>query len=311
MTYNGQISAVSGVTRTMANWGFGVAFALGSAAFGCDGTAGPLLVRNPVGGAPGFAGATSAAGVASTAGAGATPGGTSVRPASDVSWQIQLSGKFDASVDVALYYVDLDNLTNAELLTLRNAGRHVACYLSAGTYEPWRTDAASFPEEVLGNALSEYPNERWLDVLSSAVRSLMSGRIERMQSAGCSSVVVANVTTSGEDSGFDMTVAEQSSYLLSLSDEIHQRGLLAGLATAEDRLALMEPNFDWAYAQSCWVAAQCSAYASFVAASKAVLAVEIGDSATSAALCRGVLGSGINLLVKSQDLGASRIACLP
>lgn len=75
-------------------------------------------------------------------------------------------------------------------------------------------------------------------------------------------------------------------------------------------MAQVEPEFDWVYAQSCWVDEQCSAYAPFVVAKKAVLAVEFGDRTTSAALCQGVAGSGINLLVKPQDLGASRIACL-
>jgi len=84
---------------------------------------------------------------------------------------------------------------------------------------------------------------------------------------------------------------------------------LAGLATADDRLTLMAPYFDWAYAQSCWANSRCSGYAPFVAAAKAVLAVEFGDEATAKALCQGVAGSGINLLVKPLDLGAHRIAC--
>jgi len=96
-----------------------------------------------------------------------------------------------------------------------------------------------------------------------------------------------------------------------LSNEIHQRGLLAGLATGDDRLSAMEPLFDWAYAQGCWVDNRCSDYAPFATAAKAVLAVEFGDASTAPALCSGVAGSGINLLIKPQDLSASRIACLP
>lgn len=269
----------------------------------CDGTTGPLIVRHHAGGAGGSSNASDAAGAAQ--------GGSLVRPVSDVSWQVQLSGAFDASVGVSLYYVDADELTAAELHALSTAGRHVACYLSAGTYEPWRSDAALFPAEALGNAVTDYPNERWLDIRDSVVVSLMSARLERLKDAGCNSVVVANVTTSGEDTGFAATASEQSSYLTGLSEQIHKRGLVAGLATAEDRVTEAEPLFDWAYAQGCWVDGQCGSYAPFVAAAKAVLAVEFGDSTTAAALCQGVAGSGINLLVKSQDLGPSRIACLP
>lgn len=121
---------------------------------------------------------------------------------------------------------------------------------------------------------------------------------------------VANVTTS-EDTGFDVTPANQTDYLVWLSNEIHQRGLLAGLATGEDCLAAMEPLFDWTYAQSCWGDSRCSDYAPFVTAAKAVLAVEFGDASTAPTLCSGVTGSGINLLIKPQDLSASRIASLP
>lgn len=282
-----------------------VACALACLARGCGGTEGPLVVRYREGSAAGAAGAAGAVGAAGRAGS------IIGRPSSDVRWQVQLSGRFDATVEAALYYVDLDNLASSELLALTRAERHVACYLSAGTYEPWRSDAASFPETALGNALAQYPKERWIDIRASAVAVLMHARLDRMKSAGCSSAVIANVTTSGEDPGFDLTATEQSSYLLGLSEAIHQRGLTAGLATAEDRLVDMEPAFDWAYAQGCWRRDRCQAYTPFVVASKAVLAVEFGDSTTSAVLCQGAPGSGINLIVKPEDLGASRIVCLP
>ena len=269
-----------------------------SLSFGCGTTEGPLVVRNHSGGAP-----------AADAG-GSDSGILPARPAIDVSWQVQLSGTFDASIDVALYYIDLDNLTAAECTALSNAGRHLACYLSAGSYEPWRSDAASFPATVIGNVLADYPDERWLDIRSTAVTSLMSARLDSLKSSGCNSVAVANVTTSGENTGFDITVTDQTNYLTWLSNEIHRRGLLAGLATAEDRLGAMEPLFDWAYGQGCWVANHCSDYAPFVAATKAVLAVEFGDATTAPTLCSGVAGTGINLIIKPQDLSANRTACL-
>jgi hypothetical protein len=266
---------------------------------GCGATEGPLVVRSHSGGAP----AAEAGGHDSSS--------APVRPAIDVSWQVQLSGSFDTSIDVALYYIDLDNLTSVERTALTSSGRHLACYLSAGSYEPWRSDAPQFPATVIGNALADYPDERWLDIRSTAVTSLMGARLDRFESSGCNSVAIANVTTSGENTGFDVTQTDQTNYLIWLSNEIHRRGFLAGLATAEDRLGAMEPLFDWAYAQGCWVANHCSDYASFVAATKAVLAVEFGDATTAPTLCSDVAGTGINLLIKPQDLGANRTACLP
>jgi hypothetical protein len=266
---------------------------------GCGTTEGPLVVRNHAPGAP----VTDAGGL--------DAGRAQVRPAIDVSWQVQLSGSFDASIDVALYYIDLDNLTSAERTALSNSGRHMACYLSAGSYEPWRPDAALFPAAVIGNALSDYPDERWLDIRSTAVTSLMGARMDQFESSGCKSVAIANVTTSGDNTGFDVTATDQTNYLTWLSNEVHRRGLLAGLATAEDRLSVMEPLFDWAYSQGCWGDNRCYDYAPFITAAKAVLAVEFGDATTAPTICSGIAGTGIDLLVKPQDLGANRFACLP
>lgn len=301
------------VKRRIVPWALGVAWAWLHAVLGCNGTEGPLIVRksSASAGAAGAAGAGTAGAAGASSVAGGAAGGTLVRPAVDVSWQVQLSGAFDASIDVALYYVDSDELTSAERQALTNAGRHLACYLSAGSYEPWRGDAAAFPAEVLGNTLADYPNERWLDVRSSAVTSLMSARLDRFVAEGCVSVVVSNVTTSSEESGFSVTTTDQNEYLTWLSTEIRSRKMLAGLATADDRLSLIEPYFDWTYAQGCWIENQCSDYAPFVTAGKAVLAVEIGDATTAPTLCQGVAGSGINLLIKPRDLGAGRVACSP
>ena len=288
----------SNTTWQLVACGFAIFGAAVPLSIGC-GTEGPLVVRNH----------SSSASVTDAGGLDA--GHTQMRPAIDVSWQVQLSGNFDASIDVALYYIDLDNLTSTERTALSNSGRHLACYVSAGSYEPWRPDAALFPATVIGNALADYPDEHWLDIRSTAVTSLMVARLDQFVSSGCNSVAVANVTTSGENTGFDVTATDQTNYLAWLSNEIHRRGLLAGLATAEDRLGAMEPLFDWAYAQSCWVDNHCSDYGPFITAAKAVLAVEFGDATTAPTICSGVAGTGVDLLIKPQDLGASRVACLP
>lgn len=260
-------------------------------------TDGPLVVRN-------HSGSVDAAVSAPDASARVTP------PAVDVTWQVQLSGSFDSSVDVMLYYVDLDSVTSTQRAAILAVGRHLACYLSAGTYEPFRADAQEFPAAALGNALMDYPDERWLDIRNAKVTSLMSARLDQYRALGCSSVAVANVTTT-ENTGFDITAANQSEYLDWLSAAIHDREMLAGLATGDDRVALMEPRFDWAYAQGCWATNHCTDYSPFVTAKKAVLGVEFGDASTAPTLCSGVPGSGVNLLIKPRDLSAKRTACLP
>ena len=53
---------------------------------------------------------------------------------------------------------------------LKAAGRKVICYFSAGSYEPYRPDAADFAAADLGNELVGWPGERWLDTRSNGVR---------------------------------------------------------------------------------------------------------------------------------------------
>ena len=57
-----------------------------------------------------------------------------------------------------------------------NGGRAI-CYVSAGTFEPWRPDAASYPDSIKGRAVSGFKDERWLDIRQTSVlfRSSMPG----------------------------------------------------------------------------------------------------------------------------------------
>jgi len=74
-------------------------------------------------------------------------------PAPGTSWQWQLSGAPDLSVDAAVYDVD-GFLTDAGTVAALHArGRRAVCYLNAGAYEDFRPDAATFPAAVLGKEL--------------------------------------------------------------------------------------------------------------------------------------------------------------
>src|SRR3954452_25274265 len=67
------------------------------------------------------------------------------QPALATTWQVQLTGALDTSFDVGLYDVDLFDTSSDQIQGLHAAGRRVICYVSVGTFEPWRNDAASFP----------------------------------------------------------------------------------------------------------------------------------------------------------------------
>src|SRR3982750_4817788 len=106
---------------------------LATSALACRGTEGTLLFLD--GGGPPISSVEA--------------GKSSPPPRSAKSWQIQLSGTVDASFDVAMYEIDPFSSRSA-VAELHASGRTVACFISAGTWEPWRDDAAQFSPSALG-----------------------------------------------------------------------------------------------------------------------------------------------------------------
>lgn len=235
-------------------------------------------------------------------------GGAPWRPAPASSWQVQLSGALDTSLDVAIYDVDLDTPT-ATLAALRAAGRRVICYVSAGTYEPWRDDADAFPAAVQGMPVAGYPNESWLDTRDATVRSLMSARLAVAAQKGCDGVDLSNVSSGGADTGFPLTMADAVAYGRFLAGECHRRGLGAGLGGGSDVAAALEPSFEWAFADTCLSAGTCGSYGAFVGAKKAVFAVEFGTEADVSTVCPPARAQGLDVLIKNRSLDAFRVAC--
>jgi hypothetical protein len=230
------------------------------------------------------------------------------RPAPGSTWQVQLSGALDTSLDVAIYDVDLDTPA-ATLASLHAAGRRVICYVSAGTYEPWRDDASSFPAAARGQPVAGYPNESWLDTRDATVRRLMAARLDVAAQKGCDGVDLSNVSSGGADTGFPIGAAEALDYATFLSGEAHQRGLGAGLGGASDVAAAVQPMFDWAFADTCLSAGTCGAFAGFVTAKKAVFAVEFGTEADVPTVCPAARAAGLDALIKNRSLDAFRVAC--
>ena len=68
-------------------------------------------------------------------------------PADRLQWQLG-DLPADLTVDAEVYDLDLFETTRAEVAQLHDDGRFVVCYLSAGSWEPYRPDAHRFPASV-------------------------------------------------------------------------------------------------------------------------------------------------------------------
>jgi len=232
------------------------------------------------------------------------------QPAPGTSWQWQLSGQVDTSLDVQMYDVDLFEVSDAALAALED--RVVVCYFSAGSREDWRPDADGIAREAVGRRLKGWSGERWLDVTHPTVREVMLGRLDRAVERGCDGVEPDNVDGYANDTGFPLNATEQLAYNRFLADEAHRRGLSVGLKNDLGQLEELLDWFDWALNEECVSFGECGRLGVFTGAGKAAFHVEyVDDWADAPALADEVCGRGPDLdtLIKPWDLTAKRLAC--
>ncbi len=231
------------------------------------------------------------------------------QPSPGTTWQIQLSGTLDASVDAAIYDVDLFDQPASAVAALHGQGRKVICYFSAGSYEDWRPDKDRFPAAAIGNPLQGWSGEWWLDVRSPAVRDIMAARMDLAVQKGCDGVDPDNVDGYANDSGFPLTAADQLDYNRFLATAAHARGLAIGLKNDLDQVVDLVASFEWALDEECFQYGECGLLSPFAAAGKPVFQIEYGDQALAATVCPQANALGFDTLVKHISLDAWRISC--
>ncbi len=196
-------------------------------------------------------------------------------PAKGTSWQVQFAGTLDTSVNAAVFDLDGVDTTAASVGALHAKGAKVICYFSAGSWEDWRSDAQSFPASVQGKGLDGWPGEKWLDVRQlSILLPIMERRILDCKAKGFDAVDPDNVDGYTQDSGFQISAADQIAYNKGLADLAHKHGLGIGLKNDPDQVKALEPFFDFSIAEECAKYNECNAYAPFTTAGKAVLHIE-------------------------------------
>jgi hypothetical protein len=228
-------------------------------------------------------------------------------PALQTSWQWQLQGTVDTSVDVAMYDIDGFEATTDLITQLHNDGRKVVCYLSAGSWENFRPDAGDFPTSVLGRS-NGWPGERWLDLRKLRVlRPIMQARLDLCQSKGFDAVEFDNVDGYQNRTGFPLTGADQLRYDVFLANQAHVRGMSAVLKNDLGQVRGLVPYFDFSLNEQCFQYGECNKLTPFIDAGKAVFGVEYrGDPAD---FCPQANALNFNFLKKKLSLRAWRVAC--
>lgn len=230
------------------------------------------------------------------------PTGTWWAPAPLTTWQWQLTGTIDTSVDVQMYDVDLFDTPQSTIDSLHAAGRVVICYFST-QYENWRPDSNKFTTAVLGKNLDDWAGEKWVDIRSSVVRSIMQGRLSLAQNKSCDGVEPDNVDGYQTNTGFPLTPNDQIAFNKFIASEAHTRGLSVGLKNDLDQAKSLLSSFDWALNEECYSFNECDNLSVFVNAGKAVFNTEY--SGTAAKVCPYMVQQKYSSLIKNLNLDAT------
>jgi hypothetical protein len=227
-------------------------------------------------------------------------------PKPGTTWQWQLTGSIDTSVDAQMFDIDLFTTSPSTIQSLHAAGKIVVCYFSAGSYEPGRPDSDALSKTGLGRTLDGWPDEKWLDVRSTAVRDLMKARLDVAKSKGCDGVEPDNVDGFDNQNGLGLTQKDALDYDRFLATESHARGLSIGLKNSLGLVSDLASTFDWALNEECLQYDECDTLEAFIKAGKAVFHCEYAKSADG--IC-GKAPAGFSTIVKNLDLDAFRLVC--
>lgn len=229
------------------------------------------------------------------------------RPGPGTTWQWQLSGRLDTSVDAAVYDIDGFDHTKETVAGLHRAGRKVICYVSTGAWEDFRPDAGRFPKAVLGTG-NGWKGERWLDIRRTDVlEPLMAARLDMCRDKGFDAVEPDNMDGYNNRTGFPLTAADQLRYNRLLASLAHERGMSVGLKNDLDQIPQLVGDFDFAVNEQCAQYGECADLKPFVAAGKAVFHVEY--ELPTSRFCAESRSLKLSSLLKKYELGAWRRAC--
>ena len=249
-------------------------------------------------------GSPGGSGVAGRAG---YPAARSWRHRPGLTWQWQLTGKLNLSVDADVFELDGFTTPAAAVARLHAAGRRVICYISVGSYENFRPDAHRFPRALLG-ARNGWPGERWLDIRQWArLEPLLRARMRMCKAKGFDAVEADNVDGYANDPGFALTAGDQLRYNRRVAQLAHSLGLAIGLKNDLDQVAALEPYFDFAVNEECFRYRECGKLKPFTRAGKPVFHAEYDVPAKR--FCAQARALRFAAMHKRMDLDAWRVHC--
>lgn len=201
-------------------------------------------------------------------------------------------------------------------------GTRTWCYLSVGSVEDWRPDAARFVAldkaeraagrpAIIGRPYDGWPGERWLNVARFRVfLPLLAARMELCRDKGFAMVEFDNLDGYQANTGFRITRGETIAFAKALAATARGLGLVPMQKNVPELAATLEPHFGALLFESCVLYNFCPGARRYVAAGKPVFDAEYPEDWKDAgrtfdrpAACRTAAKAGVDMIVKKLDLG--------
>jgi endo-alpha-1,4-polygalactosaminidase (GH114 family) len=234
------------------------------------------------------------------------------RPEAGATWQWQLAGdKIDTSFDVDVYDLDAFETDADVVAALHAGGRRVVCYISVGSWEDWRPDAAEFPDDAIGSEYEGWEGERWLDIRRiDELAPVLGARMDLCKTKGFDGVEPDNIDGYLNETGFPLTADDQLAFNRWLAREAHARGLAIGLKNDADQAPELAADFDFALTEDCFDQGWCELLLPFLDIGKPVWDAEYTDTGiTTAEFCPKALELGVQAILKNRELDAWMETC--
>ncbi len=200
------------------------------------------------------------------------------RPALRSTWQWHLDTTTlePPFLDVDVYFIAFDVPVAIVRQLKAHPGRRLVCYISAGSWEPSRSDQDQYPKRLLGSTMQgevhkHWSSERWVDVRDirkpdSVLADILRARMNICAAKGFDGVEFDNVMTfdedhedfSVQDGAFGggepgkISAEDQLYFNIWLANEAHRRKLSAGLKNNVVQLSRLLPYFEWALNEECF-----------------------------------------------------------
>jgi hypothetical protein len=249
-----------------------------------------------------------------------------------VSWQWQLTGDLDHTVEAGIFLLDVFRTPAEDVRRLVERGRRPLCHVTVGSFSSDDPDADRFPAALIGaparsaagaGAAGGPPREspavrspdrtersggRWLDIRQwSALEPVLADRFRLCRGKGFVGVAPVDVDGFTHQTGFPLTFDDQLRFNRRVADLARRIGLTPGLVNDVRQVQALEPYFDFAVNEECVRLRECAKLLPFVEAGKLVLHVEYEGSVAD--FCVTTLGYGFSSMRKHRDLGIWRAPC--